>query len=96
MYLLDLSSLRLKFSILLLWVPERVSRSRRAGAESTGGGGWGEAEPPVISVPALRERETSGTKGNHALGLPENGKRVEEKKNIGKQTSRTCVREQME
>ena len=43
------------------WVPE-VSRSRRAGAEIAGGGGWRRATSPlVISAPALRQRETSGT-----------------------------------
>ena len=60
----------------LPWLPE-VSRSRRAGAEIAGGGGKGKGgggggsfasspvpRSPAISVPALRERETSGTQGN--------------------------------
>ena len=56
--------------VRLPWVPE-VSRSRKAGAEITGGGGLvaepkreTSLPPPVISDPALRERETSGTQGS--------------------------------
>ena len=60
---------------LLPWVPE-VSRSRRAGAEITGGGRLvarrlaTSPPPPVISAPALRERETSGTQGNRLWNRP--------------------------